>query len=838
MTPERWARVTELFDAACQLPTAARDAWLDASGVDADLRAEVRAMIEAYDTDPGYLEQPANPVPALDVPMTDALIGRRLGAWRLTRQIGRGGMGVVYEARRDDQEFDRVAAVKILPAWSAGFAERFRAERRVLAALDHPGIARLLDSGTSDDGIAWFVMEFVDGQSVTAWTTARRLPIRDRVALIERICDAVAYAHRHLVVHRDLKPANILVTADGQPKLLDFGIATLLSAEDGVAIGTTRTGHSSFTPEFASPEQIRGERVTTASDVYSLGVLLYLLLAGKHPYALAGLSPLEVMRTVCEVEPSPPSRVAAEDDRRVLAGDLDAVVGKALRKAPDERYASVAELAADLRAWRAGYPVVAAPASVGYRARRFIRRNRKAVSAAAALVVALAGGGAATAWQARIAQAERDKAQNRFRQVQEFSRSLLFDVNEALARVPGSTEPRRLLLDRAVQFLDGLAGDADNDAAMKLELAEGYRRLGGIQGGTEGANTGDRRAAAESFSKATRLADEVVAARPDDVEAIVVALNAQFDRLTVATRIDDAAAEAAAVARHRALLTTLERLMPRDGRIAASIASGYADVATYLEGQSKYADAEKALMTALPLYERLPASSRTAAARERHAYVLKRLGAVLQWLKRYDESERRYREALVLDEQALAEDPRDPNAQYAVTVTLSNLGGALSRLQRPAESVAPWTRALEIRRAMVAADPKDFRAVEGLATMLSRFSSLAYREKRFADSAAFNREKVTLFSAVVEREGGTPRNVSLRALSRLELAMALVAQVDAGAEAAARGALLAEAREAVRQAPLSDYTYNVAFADVPIATFREIRADLSRRLGLREVSTP
>ncbi|MCC6989316.1 MAG: serine/threonine protein kinase, partial [Acidobacteria bacterium] len=259
MTPERWARVTELFDAACQLPTAARDAWLDASGVDADLRAEVRAMIEAYDTDPGYLEQPANPVPALDVPMTDALIGRRLGAWRLTRQIGRGGMGVVYEARRDDQEFDRVAAVKILPAWSAGFAERFRAERRVLAALDHPGIARLLDSGTSDDGIAWFVMEFVDGQSVTAWTTARRLPIRDRVALIERICDAVAYAHRHLVVHRDLKPANILVTADGQPKLLDFGIATLLSAEDGVAIGTTRTGHSSFTPEFASPEQIRGE---------------------------------------------------------------------------------------------------------------------------------------------------------------------------------------------------------------------------------------------------------------------------------------------------------------------------------------------------------------------------------------------------------------------------------------------------------------------------------------------------------------------------------------------------------------------------------------------------
>jgi predicted Ser/Thr protein kinase len=506
MNSEQWARISALFQDACERPRDDRDRWVAEHCDDELVRAEVLAMLRTYDTDPDFLEQPAD----VGDQLSSVHAGRRLGPYRLVAEIGRGGMGVVYEARRDDEEFDRRVAIKMLPAWSGSdLANRFRLERRVLAGLDHPGIARLLDSGVTTDGTPYFVMEYVDGRPIDAWALEHHPDISRRVLLIERVLDALGYAHQHLVVHRDVKPANVLVTADGQPKLLDFGIATLLTADGQAAQGITRTGHHSFTTEYASPEQIRGERVTTASDVYSVGVLLYLLLSGRRPYDLANQSPLEAMRIVCEVEPPLMSTVADGKVRGALTGDLDAIVAKALRKVPADRYHTVSEFAADLGAWRTGRAVSAVRQSFAYRAARFIGRNRAAVAAAAAIVVTLAGGIVATAWQARIAAEQRDKAQNRFRQVQDFSRSLLFDVNDALQMVPGATEPRRLLLDRAVQFLDGLAADAGDDDELQLELAAGYQRLATVQGVGFNENVGDTSAAVVSLTKAVRLADAV-----------------------------------------------------------------------------------------------------------------------------------------------------------------------------------------------------------------------------------------------------------------------------------------------------------------------------------------
>jgi len=812
MTPERWERVTGLFDAACQLPTESREAWLLTTSEDASLLTEVRAMLVSYDTDPEYLEQPAGVELAFEDTVTDALIGRRLGAYRLTRQIGRGGMGVVYEAERDDQEFDRTAAVKILPAWSAGFAERFRTERRVLAALDHPGVARLIDSGTSEDGIAWFVMELVDGQPVTTWAIEHRLSLRDRVALVERICDAVAYAHRHLVVHRDLKPANILVNADGQPKLLDFGIATLLSEEDGRSAGTTRTGHQSFTPEFASPEQVRGERVTTASDVYSLGVLLYLLLSGRHPYALQGLSPLDVMRTVCEVDPPPPSGVAPADERRLLAGDLDAVVGKALRKAPDERYASVAELAADLRAWRSGYPVVAAPASFGYHARRFIRRNRKAVAAALALVTALAGGGAATAWQARIAQAERDKAQNRFRQVQEFSRSLLFEVHDALVSLPGATEARRLLLDRAVQFLDGLAADAGNDHALKLELSSGYHQLANVQGNALSENVGDSAASIVSLEKSMRLAEDVRAAQPDAIAPLVRALRTAVDLAAARTARGDADA-LAWQARHASLVRQLQQ---RDttGASALVVAKGYSDIGWLHVKNEAFAAGEEAYREALRQFERVPRERRTLLDIRDHSYALKRLGAVLVPLGRFDEGERRYREALALDQEALRLDDR-PQTRYDITFTLSDLALVQSRRGLWTDAVALWNQALTIRKAAMAADPRDVRAVNGTATLYGRLGGAARAAKDVTTTVARYRDELQLRDELRTRIDDLPGNRADRAWAALRLAEGLSDRAAAEPRNPARAAWLAEARRLLTGVRRSDGKASVPAGSEP-----------------------
>ncbi len=838
MTPGEPRSIAWLFGEALKEPVGNRGAWLDAACPDPATRDEVWALLRVYDEAPGFLEAPidaAAAVQIIDEREGRRAEGRRLGPYRLAREIGRGGMGVVYEATRDDAEFERRVAIKLLPAAlaSATLDERFRFERQVLAGLDHPNIARLFDAGSSDDGVPYLVMEYVDGEPIDAWCHTRQLTIRQRVELLLAVCPAVAHAHQNLVVHRDLKPGNILVNAQGQPKLLDFGIATLVS-DQGRSVGATRTGQHSFTPGYASPEQVRGERVTTASDVYSLGVLLYTILAARPPHALNTLTPLEAMRTICEVDPPEPSRVAPTGDQGLLRGDLDAIALKALRKDPGERYRSVFDFEADLTAWLDGRPVTAGPTTIGYRTRKFVGRHRVSVAAAAVAMLAILGGGGVAAWQARVAAEQRDRAESRFREAREFSRALLFDVNDALSRVPGNTEPRRLLLDRAVQFLDGLASDAGIDASLKLELAEGYRRLGSIQGGTGAANVGNRTAAAASFEKAARLTEEVLASRPDDLDALIPALKAQADLELTSLGRSDATRASLAQARHRVLLQVLERRAQESPRVVEAIADGYADRAAAFESRADYADAETALMVALPLYERLAVERRTAAVRERHAFVLKRLGAVLQWLDRYADAEPRYRQALVLDEEALAARPDDPEAQWRVTVTLSNLGSVLARLGRRDESLAPWTRALEMRRATVAADPKDQRAVEGLAMVLSRLSSRAYEDKRFADSVAYNREKLRLLDTVAAREGATPRARSDRALARLELVMALVAQADAGA--APRADLLADARRLLAASPVEEFTTETAFSGVTVEAFRSTRAGLARRLGVAALS--
>jgi serine/threonine protein kinase len=347
MHTDRWARVVELFGQGCDLAPAERAAWLSsACGDDEGLRQDVARLIDTYQNDPAFLEQAADVAAAIDDPARDPLVGRTLGPYRIVRRIGRGGMAVVYEAARDDQEFDRRAAIKVLPTWSAALlSERFRLERRLLAGLDHEGIARLIDAGVGPDGSQYFVMELVDGLPIDEYCRTQQLSLRARVALIARVLDALAYAHQHLVVHRDVKPANILVTAAGQPKLLDFGIAAMISSDEGTSAGATRAGWQHFTPAFASPEQVRGERISTASDVYSMGALAYLLLSGRPPYPLDGLAPLDAMRTICDVDPPP---------MRTGDGDVDNMIAKALRKAAPDRYASAAEFAADLRAWLEG----------------------------------------------------------------------------------------------------------------------------------------------------------------------------------------------------------------------------------------------------------------------------------------------------------------------------------------------------------------------------------------------------------------------------------------------------------------------------------------------------
>jgi serine/threonine-protein kinase len=403
--------------------------------------------------------------------------GERVGRYRVLREIGRGGMSIVYLAERADDAFHRRVALKVLDRAPREARARFEQERQILASLDHPGIARLLDGGVDDGGRPYIVMELVEGEPIDRYCAERKLPVEARLALVAAVARAVAYAHRRLVVHRDLKPANLLVTAAGEVKLLDFGIAKLLdpAAAGPFAAPPTRTALRLLTPEYATPEQVRGEPVTTASDVYQLGLVLFELLTGRRAHALAEGSLAELERTVCAGEPPRPSRCVAAGDaalRRRLSGDLDCIVMTALRKEPDRRYASPAELAADLERHRAGQPVAARGDGLAYRAGKLIRRHRLAVTAAVAVALALVGGLGAALWQAREARREARKATA----VKDFL-VRIFEVADP-DQAPGRTVTARELLDRGAARIATLRGEPEVRAELLAVAGASYQSLG------------------------------------------------------------------------------------------------------------------------------------------------------------------------------------------------------------------------------------------------------------------------------------------------------------------------------------------------------------------------
>ena len=501
-----------MLEQALEVPAEERAALFAQLGAEPALVAEVEELLALEDQAGGFIDEPLfsfrQPAPELEA-------GRRLGPWRLLRPLGKGGMGTVYLAERADGAFELTVAVKVLNTGldTEELISRFEAERHILARLIHPNIARLLDGGTSEDGRPFLVMEYVEGEPIDEHCDRRRLSTRARLELFRAVCSAVQLAHQNLVVHRDLKPANILVTADGTVKLLDFGIAKLLAPQpDDAQIHTAQTfarlGGAPLTPRYASPEQVRGEPITTASDVYSLGVVLYELLTGHRPYRLETPSPTEIERAVCEAVPPRPStavrrseEVATADGGRLLltpeavagvregdvarlsrrlAGDLDTILLTALRKEPERRFASAEQLSEDLRLYLADLPIRSRPDSVGYRAGKFVARHAFGVTVAAGgLALLLAFAGAMTWQRSEIAARSREVAHERDRA--EANRDFLLDlISQADPRHAKGREItiRQALDQRAVS----LARDTSLDPATRADLLDAlgvaYRSLG------------------------------------------------------------------------------------------------------------------------------------------------------------------------------------------------------------------------------------------------------------------------------------------------------------------------------------------------------------------------
>ena len=507
MSPERWQQIEAVFQTAADLPTVDRRAYLDqACASDDDLRSEVESLL---DSEGLSHVAPAIEEAAQSVSSLSTLEGQRLGAYELLAPIGEGGMGTVYKAKRVDGQFEQEVAIKIIRAGASNplNARRFLEERNLLAQLQHPSIARLIDGG-DHAGIPYIVMELIEGLPIDAYCRQWNLTVKERLEIFIQVCDAVQHAHAALIVHRDLKPSNILVTTDGTPKLLDFGIAKLVV--DGQT--STQTGWM-MTPDYASPEQVRGEPITVASDVYSLGIVLYELLTGERPYKLKNYSPAEIQHLVCTTEIHPPSQHVPTETRlrKQLVGDLDNILLMALRKEAGRRYGSVAQFAEDIRRHLAGETVIARPDTFTYRWSKFARRNRLPLALATLLLATVSIG-------AFLTVREGVRAQRRFDEVRSLANSLLNEIDPEAAKLAGSARMRKLLTEKSVSYLDRLASESGDDVPLRKELARAYHRVGDIQGHGRSENLGLFNESLESHTKGISIEEPLYARFPNDLE--------------------------------------------------------------------------------------------------------------------------------------------------------------------------------------------------------------------------------------------------------------------------------------------------------------------------------
>ena len=517
-------RVEELFHSAADLGDAARQDYLRAAcGADGELRKHLDSLL-AQDSDPAFARSPL-----AEATRVDFAAGTQIGSYSLIRELGHGGMGTVYLAERSDGQFQHQAAVKVIgiDLSDGGQVRRFLRERQILARLEHPAIARLLDGGVTSGNRPWFVLEYVDGERIDQFCRQQRLSVRERLGLFLQVCGAVQYAHQNLIVHRDIKPANILVASDDrtglhQAKLLDFGIAKILADHDELDAGEHTKTSRLLTIDYASPEQARGEPCSTRTDIYSLGTVLYEILAGRHPLGVAQDSPRETARRLQETEPPRPSEAAVHaPDRGVLRGDLDRIVLVAMQKDPARRYSSVEAFAADIQRYLDGFPISARGDSYGYRTAKFIRRNRTLVGAAALLVLIVAGSIAALVRSGAATERQRVRAERRFGEIREVARAMIFDIDPVLQGIPGTTGVRKLINDRALTYLDRLSPDSAGDVALEQELATGYAHLATVQGMADTSNLGDEAGARTSLNKSLQLVRASLAADRGNADGVV-----------------------------------------------------------------------------------------------------------------------------------------------------------------------------------------------------------------------------------------------------------------------------------------------------------------------------
>ena len=742
-----------MLSEALDLETGRRRQFLDsACEHDADLRAEVDLLLaHQVDSENDAIEECAADAARFRLAQDVTRIGSRIGAYKIVREIGHGGMGTVYLGERDDKQYRQQVAIKLINPGLGGetIRRRFHNEMQILADLNHPNIARLFDGGQTADGVPYLVMEYVEGSPINHYCNDRNLSTEQRLKLFCTVCDAVQYAHQHLVIHRDIKPGNILVTSEGLPKLVDFGIAKLL--DNGKSIpDATATVMPFMTPQYASPEQVYGLSATTATDIYSLGVVLYELLTGRSPYRLKSRVPHELAQAILDQEPQ----------RQRLKGDLDNIVLMAMRKEPQRRYASAQQFAEDIHRHLDGLPVRARQDTFSYRAGKFIRRRKLAVAAAALILLTLLVGIITTAWQARVARAERARAERRFNEVRQLANSIVFEVHDAIVNLPGSTQARALIVERGLNYLDSLAQDAAGDRGLQRELAAAYEKLGAVQYTPSVAHLGDLEGALQSHRKAAALREALVAADPNNRDYRRELLDSYWFIATLLGKQGDSQRE----------LQMLRQQLPARQELAAAEKTDFVDrynlagTYAYIGSLSmKMGDVQGALENqreALKIRETLVAlDPNTARSRRALTISYEYLGLATDLAGDTKGALELQQRGLEMRESLVAADPLNTDLRLMLIESHRYVGDLFFKLGDLQQASAHYQKQLAMNEEMVAADPANAQFQSNKAVALTKVGDIAARTKRTAEALSKYNEA---FRILEKLSTTTKQDISIR----------------------------------------------------------------------------
>jgi eukaryotic-like serine/threonine-protein kinase len=740
MTPEEWQKIKDVLQTVLELDPSVRGKYLDdecaRQGVN---RSEIEELLRCHEGLGNFLEEPIA-IATADLVLDKSLVswvGRRLGPYQIVEKIGEGGMGAVFRAKRADGLHDNAVAIKVIRHGldTSFFIERFRNESRILAGLEHPNIARLLDGGLTEEGLPYVILENVVGVPIDEYCDRHDLSIDGRLKLFRTICSAVQYAHQNLVVHRDLKPANILVTADGVTKLLDFGIAKILDPQrQESSADRTITILRMLTPDFASPEQLRGDTITTGSDVYSLGVILYLLLSGKPPYRVNSSSLQEMIKAVCETEPEKPSSAALRADRssageqpaqressdkkrspqrevsrRTLSKDLDGIVLKALRKEPARRYGTVEQFSDDIRRYLDHLPVTAQKDTLAYRTSKFVTRHKAGVAAVLSVVVILLASLLITLQEARIAQ-------RRFNDVRELANSLVFDIHDSIKDLPGATHAREVLVQKASDYLDRLEKESGNDPTLQRELASAYERLGSVQGRALGANLGDSAGALRSYRKALNIEERLFRAGLTQDRLRYAKTGREIATILWATSDTTNALKSAQNSLE--ITKALSGKEPGNQEVLAELSADYVlvgDLMTGTSGGSNVPDTtnqatEDNYRRALEIDTQLAANSSDPKRRRNLVVDELYIGRHFNDTGRWQEAITAFNEAIMILQKNSADSNDSAQAKRDLAAVHNNLGDTFLMSGNASHALPEYEEALRIISVNALADPADMDA--------------------------------------------------------------------------------------------------------------------------------